>query len=184
MDENRPSVDAIVSYWADQYGNRFATAIRREAMRELIKIFVHYGYSRGTVETSKQLILKYCVGSRVKHGTLNDWKRRVLDDWQRTILEVFEPVQTPTGDVVIPFTPIHKTEAELTKESEEALSGLYIPDQEIPEEIQFDNEEVQSLNGYQFRPPLDKSIFPDIETTPIMSDDDFLASLESDKDNE
>jgi hypothetical protein len=180
MEENRPSIDAIVSQWSDEYGNRFSTKIRREAMRVLIQTLVRYGYSRSSVESAKSQVLKYCVGKRSPHGSLNEWKSKVLDDWRRTILEMFEPIELASEQIDIPFTPVHKTEEELAEEAKSVEAFEQVPQFEETEPQETQDSDIQESGEfkYQFKPPLDLSIFPDVETTPIMSDDEFLASLE------
>lgn len=202
MTEARPSIDSIVMQWSEGHGNRFRKDNRQPAIRELIELFVHYGYERWQIESeiTKAKVMKHLVGPTSPRGSsgLRQWRTGADKDWKLTIYQVFEPIEKPTGPVHITYQPSSvsqqeqdRLDQELLKEFQETTAAIeaaapkphpvrQLGKQEEPMAISDTSvEEDVYSNDVVIRPELDRSRFTTIQTTPVESVEDLLADLES-----
>lgn len=193
MSSNVPSIQRIIDAWSDRYGNRFATGIRRPAIDELIQDFVAYGYDRSDIERSKAKITEEMVGPRTPYGAsaLKEWKIKVLKDFDKAVRSAFEQFEERTGPVNIPFTPKVVTQEEELEQERLELEQLKELNSLQPDRKTDKNNEPEPEYKYYkpnydnkkpvIRPELDPLVRENVTASPIMSDEEFFAALERQK---
>lgn len=177
MEENRPSIDDIIIQWFHDHGKRFRKDNRQDAIRELVETMAHYGYSRGAIEGAKPKIMKCLVGPSSPRGSkgLKEWNGIADSEFKYVISRLFTPIAKPaSGSVVVPFTPGTDIPAEASPELESEEAPVYDEANQLSEE---------EYNPY-FKPELDRSRFKNVKVTPVMTPDEFWASLESETDEQ
>lgn len=170
--ENRPSIDDILVQWFYDHGKRFRKDDRQDAIAEMVDILVSYGYTRGAIEGARRKIMEKLVGPRSPRGTqgLKEWNAVCKSDLDFILASKFSPIKKPTAPVEIPFTPGTDIAVEA---SPEPIEPEEIPTSDIEQEVEYEYATEPVI-----RPEMDRSRFAKIQTTPIMSVEDFFASLE------
>lgn len=181
MEENRPSIDDILIQWFHSHGKRFRKGNRQDAIRELVEIMASYGYTRGAIEGAKPKIMKCLVGPSSPRGTkgLKEWNGIADSEFRFVMASLFALVtKSNAGEVSIPFTPGTDVPVEASPDAPQTEDVPALNEYVAPKEnVIYDSEPV-------IRPELDRSMFKNVETTPVMSDEEFWASLESETDEQ
>lgn len=190
MSDDTPSLQFIIDLWSDRYGGRFPTSIRRPALDELIQDFVSSGYDRGQIERSKVKIVEEMVGPRSPFGVsaLKEWKIKASKDFDKAIRASFEHFKERTGPTEIPFTLKVLTEEEELEIERQELAELQelnsLKSDQSPDKVGHKSKyEKPDYSHYEpvLRPELHPSVREDASPSPIMSDEEFFAVLERQK---
>lgn len=184
MSENKLSIQRLIDIWSDRHGNRWKVSeqVYREVMRELFEDLVYNGYTRSDIESARRRVSEEMVGDRSKFGAvgLANWKKIFHRSYDKTIRAVFEGnYERPEEPIVVPLEIAVVTEEERQQDELESKKLQEEYQSSFVEEVRSDDitEEDLSYIGPEFK-ELDRSRFKDIQTTPVMSDEEFWATVE------
>lgn len=174
----KPTVDEIISSWSAEYGNRWSSLSRPEALARLFATFREHAYERYDIKRIKPKIMDRMVGSRSKFGAtaLKDWAKLADRDFEDAFNLTFARVQLATPDPsAVPKAPAPAKEPALITSVTEHLQNNY-EDYQNPPDIE--ETVIDAPIDMKVFPEMDRSLFKDIETAPVMDFDEFDALVE------